>query len=486
MQFAPYNAASPTHSCFSSAAPVLIIMDSASHYDDLAIPHTVKACAKDDQISQIHEFLQDYVHPPGLSDLDYTSFINVATHFFLLNRSLYHQEKHGRHQLVVPVEHCYGLIGEVHNSLRHKGVFSVWMCLLLCFWWPLLVDNVKWYFQTCHECQIHQTARLHIPLTVPVMGGLFHKVHINTMVMPCSGGYQYIVQAWCTLMAYPEWWMLWSKNASALTSFIFEDILCHWGAVSELVTDNGPAFVQALDVFASQYGIHHIQISSHNSHANGVVKQCHYNVQEAIVKSTLGREIHWSATAHSVFWAECITIFKSTRLSLYFMVHGIEPLFPFDLSEAMFLVPVPDTDNISTPILIAWWACQLQKHQEDIATIHEQVLLSQFASVRHFEQQFKNWICQQDFHPGNLVLVCNSWIEKELNRKTKPHYLGPMVILCRTTGGSYLLAKLDSAISCLWYAAFWLWLYYPCTHIAILVMDSTGLNDRELDGFKAE
>ena len=31
-----------------------------------------------------------------------------------------------------------------------------------------------------------------------------------------------------------------------------------------------------------------------------------------------------------------------------------------------------------------------------------------------------------------------------------------MVVLCRTTGGSYLLAKLDSAISCLCYAAFWL------------------------------
>ena len=52
--------------------------------------------------------------------------------------------------------------------------------------------------------------------------------------------------------------MLRSENVSMIVSFIFEDILCHWGAVSELVTDNGPAFVQALDVLANQYGIHHI------------------------------------------------------------------------------------------------------------------------------------------------------------------------------------------------------------------------------------
>ena len=386
----------------------------------------------------------------------------------------------------MPVECCYGLIWEVHNSLGPKGVFSVRAHLLLRFWWPVLVDNVKWYTHTCHECQVHQTARLHIPLTVPVVGGLFHKVHIDTMVMPRSGGYHYIVQARCALTAYLEWCMLQSKNASAIPSFIFKDILCCWGAVSELITDNGPALVQALDVLASRYGIHHIQISPYNSQVNGVVKWRHYDVQEAIVKSTLGGEIRWSATAHSVFWAECITILKSTGLSLYFMVHGVKPLFPFDLSEVTFLVHVPDTDDITTPILIAWRAHQLQKHQEDIDTIRERVLLSQFASLKHFKQQFKNRIHQQDFSPGNLVLVCNSWIEKELNQKTKPRYLGLMVVLGRTTGGSYLLAELDSAISRLCYAAFQLLPYYPRTHVTIPVTDLTGLSDRELDNFKAE
>ena len=57
------------------------------------------------------------------------------------------------------------------------------------------------------------------------------------------------------------------------------------------MTDNGPAFVQALDVLVSRYGICHIQISPYNSQVNGVVERRHYNVREAIVKSTLGGEI---------------------------------------------------------------------------------------------------------------------------------------------------------------------------------------------------
>ncbi|KIJ14508.1 hypothetical protein PAXINDRAFT_41881, partial [Paxillus involutus ATCC 200175] len=145
------------------------------------------------------------------------------------------------------------LIKEAHDDLGHKGVFTVRTRLLLCFWWPLLVNDVKWYICTCHKCQIRQTTKLHIPPSVPVIGGLFHKAHVDTMLMPKAGGYRYIVQARCALSAYPEWRMLQAENSVALAAFIFEDILCRWGPLAEIVTDNGPPFIQALDVLASRY-----------------------------------------------------------------------------------------------------------------------------------------------------------------------------------------------------------------------------------------
>ena len=165
--------------------------------------------------------------------------------------------------------------------------------------------------------------------------------------------------------------MLRSKSTSILASFIFEDLLCRWGAISEIITDNGPAFIEALCILASRYNVHHIRISPYNSQANGMVERCHYNVREAIVKSCEGVESHWPHTIHSVFWAERITILRSTGLSPYFMAHGVEPLFPFDLAEATFLVPPLDADSSSTSDLIAWRAHQLQKHQEDLDTIRD-------------------------------------------------------------------------------------------------------------------
>ena len=102
------------------------------------------------------------------------------------------------------------------------------------------------------------------------------------------------------------------------------------------------------------------------------------------------------------------------------MAHGVEPLFPFDLAEATFLVPPLDANSSSTSELIAWLARQLQKCQEDLDTIRDRVLTAHFTSIKHFEAAFKSQIKDFDSHPGSLILVHNSKVKKELNCKTKP------------------------------------------------------------------
>ena len=170
-----------------------------------AIPRSAKADTKEARIRSIYSFLKTQERPADLSDAEFQSFVNLAMKFFILHSSLWRQEPHRHHQLVVLEHRRYRLIKEAHDDLGHKGVFTVQTRLLLCFWWPMLVDNVKWFVRTCHECQIHQTHRLHIPPTVPVVSGLFRKAHLDTMVMLQLGSYWYIVQARCALTSYPEW-----------------------------------------------------------------------------------------------------------------------------------------------------------------------------------------------------------------------------------------------------------------------------------------
>jgi transposase InsO family protein len=179
------------------------------------------------------------------------------------------------------------------------------------------------------------------------------------MLMPRAAGYRYIVQARCSLTAWPEWRALHEETTCTLAAFIFEDLLCRWGAIEEIVTDNGAAFVAALDYLANRYDIRHIHISAYNSRANGIVEHQHRTIRESIVKACKGTIAKWPAIAPHAFWADHAMTCKSTGHTPFFMAHGIEPILPFDITLATFLVP-----NIAKPLatedLIAIRACQLQ------------------------------------------------------------------------------------------------------------------------------
>jgi hypothetical protein len=56
--------------------------------------------------------------------------------------------------------------------------------------------------------------------------------------------------------------------------------------------------------------------------------------------------------------------------------------------------------------------------------------------------KIKNFV----FKRGDLVLVRNTAVEKSLDHKMCPRYLGPYIVISRNTGGAYILAKLNSTI----------------------------------------
>jgi len=60
------------------------------------------------------------------------------------------------------------------------------------------------------------------------------------------------------------------------------------------------------------------------------------------------------------------------------VVHGIKPLLPFDITEAIFLI-APILMPLSTVDFLAVHAHMLQKHDEDLAKIHECVLAACYA-----------------------------------------------------------------------------------------------------------
>jgi hypothetical protein len=195
--------------------------------------------------------------------------------------------------------------------------------------------------------------------------------------------------------------------------------------VEELV---GPPFTAALGVLATRYGIYHIRISPYNSRANGVIERKHFDVREALAD---GDERRWTAVAPSVFWAERVAIQKATGSSPYYLAHDIEPLLPFDLAEGTYTVSPPQ-DKCSTEEIIAYRARMPQKRPENLKRVQVTLHRARIETSKQFEDKYKNTIRNFDFAPGTFVLVRNSNVDASIGYKTRPRYLGPMVVVRRT------------------------------------------------------
>jgi hypothetical protein len=137
--------------------------------------------------------------------------------------------------------------------------------------------------------------------------------------------------------------MLRAETARTLGDWIYEDILCRWGSLHEIVTDNGPAFLKAMEYLSKCYHLNHIWISGYNSHTNGTVEHSHFDVRQSPFKVINGDQKRWSLGVYSVFWAERVTPRKRMGCSPYFAVTGAHPILPFDIAEATYLQPPPNS-----------------------------------------------------------------------------------------------------------------------------------------------
>jgi hypothetical protein len=276
---------------------------------------------------------------------------------------------------------------------------------------------------------------------------------MDTMHLSCSASYTYIVQGQCSLTNYPEFCMLRKETVQTLGDWIFQDILCRWGTLVEIVSDNGKPFIAMLGYLEKKCHIKHICISGYNSCTNSIVKCLHFDVCQALFKVADGNQCHWAQVAHSVFWSEHVTLQKHMGYSLYYAVTGTHPILPFDIIEANYLLPPPDS-LLATTDLIAQQAIALQKCAEDLAQLHDRGFKECNCAMACFEQDHGAIIRDFSFKPGDLVLMCNTAVEKALNCKMCPRYTGPLVVVSRNRGGAYILCELNGTLLHSPFAAF--------------------------------
>ena len=431
-------------------------------YSSTLLPSLISTeSTKDQTLRDIRHFLQTLETPEFPSIQARKRFIKRTLQFFLRADQMF--KRRGSRppaKVIFDADRRLEILTQAHENLGHRGVHGVFQTIQERFYWPYLHQDVVHHVRSCHECQIRSTKKIEIPLTISSPPTIFTKLYVDIMHMPKAQNRRYLVAARDDLSGAAEGRALEKASARSLSRFFWEEIICRYGAIGEVVTDNGPEVKGAFSELVRRYGIPQIRISPYNSKANGVVERGHFTIREGLVKACEGRINLWPSKVHHAFFADKVTTRRATGSSPFFLLHGVHPVLPFDLSEATFMVDGFHS-GMSSSDLLALRIRQLEKRPEDLARAAAIIKASRLRSKEQFEKHFERRLMKRAYKPGELVLVRNTAIEKELDRKTKPRYLGPYQVVRQTKGGSYVLQELDGTINRHGWAAFRLLPYFP-------------------------
>ena len=110
----------------------------------LKIPRNEISEKRDQEIKDVQKFLKDPSQiPSGLTEREIQRFVKRASKFFVTGSQLWRKHAQGRNQLVIPEDRRLGLLGQAHDDLGHKGIFSVRSRLLDRFYGVQSVQKLK-------------------------------------------------------------------------------------------------------------------------------------------------------------------------------------------------------------------------------------------------------------------------------------------------------------------------------------------------------
>lgn len=432
------------------------------HSNDLPSTQPVKDTRLDDTLKEIRRFLVHLESPHFTTTQESQKFVRRATRYFMKNGRMYRRSTIG-----VPLKVIFNpdtrksIIFDAHDRQGHKGVQAVWELLRQRFYWPRMRADVSFHAQTCHRCQLRSTKKMHVPITVSVPATIFTKVYFDVMKMPRAGIFEWIVAARDDLSGATECRAISNNDSKSMAKFFLEQIITRYGAVGEVVTDNGSPLSNEFQELLEKYGIPQIRISPYNSQANGVVERGHFTIREALIRACDGNLKRWPQLLPFAVFADRITTRQATGYSPYYLLHGVHPVLPFDLVQSTFMV-TGFKSGISSEDLLTLRIRQLEMRSSDIDKASDRLARSRYRTKERFEEKHSHRMIWENIPKGTLVLVRDIHLEKtvSIKRKTEDRYLGPYEVHRRTKGGSYVLKELDGTFLRTSFAAFRLLPYH--------------------------
>ena len=238
-----------------------------------------------------------------------------------------------------------------HDGLGHLKFDSVFDLLSRRHWWDSMKQDLKEYIRTCPSCQLDASNTSNFAPTpirpVPPVAHPFVRWGIDFIqdLPETKSGNRNIITAIC----YATRWVVATatkdRDSTTVGHFLY-DLMMNYGAPNEIFSDRGSALIsEGLKAFEKLQKIRHFASTPYHPQTNGVVERMHAMVGHAITTLSSGNPTRWDEYLAQTVFAIRVRQHAVTKKSPFFLLYGVEPRLPGDLSPIITnMAPLDDIE----------------------------------------------------------------------------------------------------------------------------------------------
>ena len=316
-------------------------------------------------------------------------------------------------------------VQRMHDSYGHLGFPGLLGAIGNRAWWPSMRKDIQEVARRCPACQVSQRSQQNLE-----RGKQFHMfggdvqpferwgIDLIGRLPTTPNGNNWIITAvdyatgWPVARAVPE------ATDEAIAIFLHEEIFVHYGAMAELMSDNGPNLLSKVVAhYVQLLKTRHRVTTPHHPRTNGRIERLNGILGAMLTKMLMGKPTRlWDEYLSQAILATRVRVHSVSRVSPFELVYGIKPRLPEDstLTE--------------------------QVQQEDrVSRIHHARALANERLLKHAvkRQVIRDELVKHhSFEKGDWVLVRN-----ETPQKFQSKWFGPYKVLKSHPLGTYAIQE---------------------------------------------
>ena len=332
--------------------------------------------------------------------------------------------KHGRSCLVVP-HHMKDQVLKLHHDspfVGHRAYETVLESLKSRYYWNYMPSEVRKYCLSCHSCQSYNYANIHhkAPLKPIMVTRPWQLVGMDFMgpFNVSTRGNRYIILSIDHFTKFAIGAATVSFDAETTARFLLDEIVCRYGMVEKILTDQGVNFesnmLKHLCILLNTKKLH---TSAYHASGNGITERLNKSI-----KPNLAKCVNESHTDWDLYLQMAISAYNNSH-------HATIKMTPYEAMFARQSVSVADvimSNQLPSDTKLAeilQFTKTLRARAAVICQkINENTEAAQFKQKVYHDKFVKN---NKEFKLNDIVKINNYKHTVGLSRSFEKKFIGP-------------------------------------------------------------